>query len=92
MVREFEELQGLGYRGGYDAVRRYAAGWYRERSQATAAAYLPFALSGGQLLFHLVSRLCEQASVVPIDRQVLPALFNVMRTTREHHAKSANSS
>jgi DNA replication protein DnaC len=26
--------------------------------------YLPFALSGGQLLFHLVSRLYEQTSVI----------------------------
>jgi DNA replication protein DnaC len=26
--------------------------------------YLPFALSGGQLLFHLISRLYEQASVI----------------------------
>jgi DNA replication protein DnaC len=26
--------------------------------------YLPFAHSGGQLLFHLVSRLCEQTSVI----------------------------
>jgi len=26
--------------------------------------YLPFAQSGGQLLFHLVSRLCEQTSVI----------------------------
>jgi DNA replication protein DnaC len=26
--------------------------------------YLPFALSGGQLLFHLISRLYEQSSVI----------------------------
>ena len=26
--------------------------------------YLPFALSGGQLLFHLISRLYEQTSVI----------------------------
>jgi hypothetical protein len=26
LIRMFDELQGLGYRG-YDAVRRYAAGW-----------------------------------------------------------------
>ena len=38
MIRVFEELQGLGYRGGYDAVRRYATAWHRERSVATAAA------------------------------------------------------
>jgi DNA replication protein DnaC len=26
--------------------------------------YLPFAHSGGQLLFHLISRLCEQTSII----------------------------
>ena len=26
LIRVFEELRGLGYDGGYDAVRRYAAG------------------------------------------------------------------
>lgn len=31
LIRVFEELRGLGYEGGYDAVRRYAAGWQRER-------------------------------------------------------------
>ena len=32
LIRVFEELRGLGYDGGYDAVRRYARGWQRERS------------------------------------------------------------
>ena len=41
MVRIYEELRGLGYRGGYDAVRRYATGWHRERSAVTAAVYVP---------------------------------------------------
>ena len=27
LIRVFEELRGLGYTGGYDAVRRYARGW-----------------------------------------------------------------
>jgi transposase len=48
MVRVFEELQGLGYRGGYDAVRRYAASWYRERSLATAEAYVPLSFAPGE--------------------------------------------
>ena len=30
----------------------------------TKAGYLPFAQSGGQLLFHLISRLYEQSSVI----------------------------
>jgi len=48
LIRMFEELQGLGYRGGYDAVRRYAAGWHRERSLATAAAYVPLSFAPGE--------------------------------------------
>src|ERR1700680_643786 len=27
LIRMFEELRGLGYAGGYDAVRRYAKAW-----------------------------------------------------------------
>ena len=27
LIRMFEELRGLGYEGGYDAVRRYAKAW-----------------------------------------------------------------
>jgi transposase len=48
LIRMFEELQGLGYRGGYDAVRRYAAGWLREHSLATAAAYVPLSFAPGE--------------------------------------------
>jgi len=32
LVRVLEELRGLGYAGGYDAIRRYAKTWRRERS------------------------------------------------------------
>ena len=31
LIRLFEELRGRGYDGGYDAVRRYARRWQRER-------------------------------------------------------------
>ena len=27
LIRVFETLRGLGYEGGYDAVRRYARSW-----------------------------------------------------------------
>src|SRR5262245_10741856 len=40
LIRLFEELRGLGYAGGYDAVRRYAAGWQRRQAEATAAAFV----------------------------------------------------
>ena len=48
LVRVFEELQGLGYRGGYDAVRRYARGWQRDQSAAVAAAYVPLSFDPGE--------------------------------------------
>jgi transposase len=41
LLRIFEELRGLGYEGGYDAVRRYAAAWRRRQSASTAAAFVP---------------------------------------------------
>lgn len=48
LVRIFEELQALGYCGGYDAVRRYARGWQRERSTAATAAYVPLSFDPGE--------------------------------------------
>jgi hypothetical protein len=44
LIRIFEELRGLGYDGGYDAVRRYARQWSKERGQSTTAAYVPLSL------------------------------------------------
>jgi transposase len=48
LIRIFEELRGLGYEGGYDAVRRYARGWQRERSSLTADAYVPLSFAPGE--------------------------------------------
>ncbi len=48
LIRLFEELRGLGYEGGYDAVRRYAAAWQRERTAATAAAFVPLSFAPGE--------------------------------------------
>jgi transposase len=44
----FEELRGLGYGGGYDAVRRYARGWQRARVAVSAAAYVPLSFAPGE--------------------------------------------
>ena len=48
LIRVFEELRGLGYRGGYDAVRRYARGWRKEHAAATADAYVPLSFAPGE--------------------------------------------
>jgi transposase len=48
LLRVFEELRGLGYGGGYDAVRRYAAAWGRRQSAATAAAFVPLSFAPGE--------------------------------------------
>ncbi len=48
LMRVFEELRGLGYGGGYDAVRRYARGWQRSRSAVSAAAYVPLSFAPGE--------------------------------------------
>jgi transposase len=48
LIRLFEELCGLGYDGGYDAVRRYARRWAKERGQSTAAAYVPLSFAPGE--------------------------------------------
>ena len=48
LIRIFEALRGLGYEGGYDAVRRYARAWQRERSTVTAQAYVPLSFAPGE--------------------------------------------
>src|SRR4030081_2810043 len=48
LIRLFEELRGLGYDGGYDAVRRYARQWSKERGASTAAAFVPLSFAPGE--------------------------------------------
>jgi len=48
LIRLFEELRGLGYEGGYDAVRRYARRWHKARGAATADAYVPLSFAPGE--------------------------------------------
>jgi transposase len=48
LMRLFEELRGLGYGGGYDAVRRYAARWRRRQSSSTAMAFVPLSFAPGE--------------------------------------------
>jgi transposase len=48
LVRLYEELRGFGYEGGYDAVRRYARSWRKERGAALAQAYVPLSFAPGE--------------------------------------------
>ena len=48
LIRLFEDLRGRGYEGGYDAVRRYARRWSKERGESTAAAYVPLSFAPGE--------------------------------------------
>src|SRR4051812_43535959 len=48
LIRIFEELRGRGYDGGYDAVRRYARRWGKERGQTAAAAHVPLGFVPGE--------------------------------------------
>ena len=48
LIRIFEELRGLGYEGGYDAVRRYARSWRKAQAAATAAAFVPLSFAPGE--------------------------------------------
>ena len=48
LIRVFEELRGLGYEGGYDAMWRYARAWRTARGAATAPAYVPLSFAPGE--------------------------------------------
>lgn len=48
LMRLFEELRGLGYQGGYDAVRRYARSWYREHAATSTVAFVPLSFAPGE--------------------------------------------
>ena len=48
LIRLYEELSGSGYAGGYDAVRRYAGRWRKERGRSTADAFVPLSFAPGE--------------------------------------------
>jgi transposase len=48
LIRIFEELRELGYKGSYDAVRRYAKRWRTEHGAVTAEAYVPLSFAPGE--------------------------------------------
>ena len=48
LIRLFEELREAGFKGSYDAVRRYAKAWGKERGSVKADAYVPLSFAPGE--------------------------------------------
>jgi transposase len=48
LIRLFEDLREAGFKGSYDAVRRYAKAWGKERGSVTADAYVPLSFEAGE--------------------------------------------
>ena len=48
LIRIFETLRGRGYEGGYDAVRRYARAWQRDRVSTSVDAFVPLSFAPGE--------------------------------------------
>src|SRR6201999_468289 len=48
LIRIFEALRGVGYEGGYDAVRRYARSWQHGRAATLADAFVPLSFAPGE--------------------------------------------
>src|SRR6059058_242098 len=48
LIRIFEDLRGRGYAGGYDAVRRDARNWQRDRATMSADAFVPLSFDPGE--------------------------------------------
>ncbi|MGO7449645.1 IS21 family transposase [Rhizobium ruizarguesonis] len=48
LIRIYEEVRALGYDGSYDAIRRYAKTWAKNRGAVTAEAYVPLHYAPGE--------------------------------------------
>ncbi len=48
LIRLYEQLRDEGYEGGYDAVRRYARRWQRERLGSGAEVFVPLVFDPGE--------------------------------------------
>jgi transposase len=48
LIRIYEDLREAGFDGSYDAVRRYARSWRKQRGASAAEAYVPLSFAAGE--------------------------------------------
>jgi hypothetical protein len=67
LIRIFEDLRGWGYEGGYDAVRRYARTWQRDRTATSVYAYVPLSFVPAEA-YQFVNRLATGTPPEPMPK------------------------
>jgi transposase len=63
LMRIWEELRGIGFEGGYDAVRRYGRRWQRARDVQLAEAYVPLVYAPGEAFRARLRRWCSTPTI-----------------------------
>jgi transposase len=66
----FQELQVLGYEGGYDSVRRYVKKWRQEQSKATGQVFIPLSFDPGDAFQFDWSHEWVQMAGMPVKAKV----------------------
>ena len=66
----FQELQLMGYEGGYDSVRRYVKRWRQEQSKATGQVFIPLSFDPGDAFQFDWSHEWVQMAGMPIKAKV----------------------
>jgi transposase len=66
----FQELQLMGYEGGYDSVRRYVKRWRQMQSKATGQVFIPLSFDPGDAFQFDWSHECVQMAGMPVKAKV----------------------
>ena len=66
----FQELQLIGYEGGYDSVRRYVKRWRQQQSKATGQVFIPLSFDPGDAFQFDWSHEWVQMTGMPVKAKV----------------------
>src|SRR3546814_968026 len=92
LIRLYEVLRGLGYEGGYDAVRRHARRWQREEAGRTATAFVPLSFDPGEAYqFDWSHEVIVMAGVTPTVKVAHVRLSHTRRRRSEEHTSELQS-